>query len=248
MTRVGLVTDKVSYVGGAELTAQAWVRSAPEGVEIVPCPVGQVEDDCDVYVVGNCVTYPLSALKPLDGRVVKYWNDTGPWVKPEVREFLDRQVQVCCSPLQADHMRLKAHVIPPPVDINRFAEAAASMNGSRAGLVSVGCWHNPAKAPHRVLEWANGEPVAFYGNGVCAPTTSTWVDPKELPQVLAKYRTFVFLPTMIEPFGRVVVEAWAAGCEIVINNLVGAQWWIREHPDKLLTAAEDFWGLVLEHA
>ena len=59
------------------------------------------------------------------------------------------------------------------------------------------------------------------------------------------YERFVFLPTVIEPFGRVVVEAWAAGCELVINDLVGARYWIEHDPDRIRTAGTDFWELVL---
>jgi glycosyltransferase involved in cell wall biosynthesis len=53
------------------------------------------------------------------------------------------------------------------------------------------------------------------------------------------------LPTVIEPFGRLVAEAWAAGCRIVTNDLVGAKYWIQNDPDAIETAAEDFWKLVL---
>jgi glycosyltransferase involved in cell wall biosynthesis len=66
-----------------------------------------------------------------------------------------------------------------------------------------------------------------------------------MPALLARYETFVFLPTVIEPFGRLVAEAWAAGCRIVTNDLVGAKYWIQNDPDAIETAAEDFWKLVL---
>jgi hypothetical protein len=39
-----------------------------------------------------------------------------------------------------------------------------------------------------------------------------------MPALLAQYETFVFLPTVIEPFGRLVAEAWAAGCELVVER------------------------------
>jgi len=42
-----------------------------------------------------------------------------------------------------------------------------------------------------------------------------------------------------------VVEAHAAGCSIITNSLVGSRHWIREEPDKLETAGEDFWRVVL---
>jgi hypothetical protein len=66
-----------------------------------------------------------------------------------------------------------------------------------------------------------------------------------MPALLARYKTLVFLPTVLEPFGRVVAEGWAAGCEIVTNGLVGAAYWIEEDPDAISTAAEDFWRVVL---
>jgi glycosyltransferase involved in cell wall biosynthesis len=66
-----------------------------------------------------------------------------------------------------------------------------------------------------------------------------------MPALLAQYKTMVFLPVVLEPFGRVVAEAWAAGCEIVTNGLVGARYWIEEDPKAIETAGEDFWRVVL---
>jgi hypothetical protein len=51
----------------------------------------------------------------------------------------------------------------------------------------------------------------------------------------------VFLPTVIEPFGRLVAEAWAAGCEIVDERARRRAYWIEENPEAIETAAEDFW-------
>jgi hypothetical protein len=96
-----------------------------------------------------------------------------------------------------------------------------------------------------VARWAEGNGgVDFYGGGAFAPAGSREIAPEGVPAILARYRTFVFLPDVIEPFGRCVAEAWAAGCQIVTNGLVGAGWWIRERPENLRTAAADFWGAV----
>jgi hypothetical protein len=214
MTRVGWLADEAGYVGGAELTTQEFREAAPEGVEIVDCPPGAVVKRCDRYVIQNCVTYTLKDLDRTDYKptTVKYWHDVGPHLQPGVREWLDAVTkQVCCSPVQAEYMGIDdATLIPPPVDLARFEQAAASMNGGRSGAVSVGQWRNYA-----------------------------------MPALLAQYETFVHLPVVIEPFGRLVAEAWAAGCGIVTNNLVGAKWWITENPDALYTAGEDFWRTVL---
>lgn len=248
MTRVGWLADVPDLPGGAEYTQAEFRAAAPEGVEIIDCPAGEVIPDLDRYVVHNCVQYTLDDLLATGGApVVKFWHDVGPWIAPEVREWLDREATpVCCSPIQAEHMGIEAHLIPPPVDLARFAKAAESVNGSRAGNVCVGSWRNYGKAPHKVAEWgAQNGGVDFFGGGFLAPPGATEVHQDAMPALLASYQTFVFLPMVIEPFGRVVAEAWAAGCQLVVNEHVGAAYWITENPEAIETAGEDFWKVVL---
>lgn len=248
--RIGWLVDRASYIGGAERTQDEFRAAAPDGIEIIDCPVGNVDPDCDRYAIHNCVSYALDDLKVTKGKpTVKYWNDIGSWLKPGMREFLDRHATpICCSPLQQDHMGFsKAHLIPPAVDLDPFRQAASRTNGNRSGAISVGSWRNLGKAPHMVVEWgARNGGVEFFGDGPFAPQGSRNVDYRSLPILMASYETFVFLPNVIEPFGRAVVEAWAAGCGLVINNLVGSKWWIMAKPDALETAAEDFWAVVLD--
>lgn len=255
MTRVGWLADPIVTLGGAELTQAEFLAAAPEGVEVIPVHPGDrpgdVDVTCDRYVIHNCLSYGIEDLEMVEAAgvpVVKYWHDVGPHVKPEVRYWLDRNTtSICCSPLQADVMGYDdvAH-IPPAIDLNRFASAAADADPERKGAVSVASWANPGKAPHQVAEWgAQNGGVDFFGGGVCAPQGSREVAQATLPLLLANYKTFVFLPTAIEPFGRVVVEAWAAGCEVVTNGNVGARYWIEENPEGLETAAADFWKAVL---
>jgi glycosyltransferase involved in cell wall biosynthesis len=248
--RIGWLVDDPIATGGAELTQAEFATAAPEGVEIVPCPAGDIDTSCDRYVIHNCVKYTLDDLHKIEGKpTVKYWHDVGPWLQPECRAWLDENARpVCCSPIQAEHMGLtNAAHIPPPVDLARFSAAAATVNGDRAGVVSVGSWRNFGKAPQRAAEWAeaNGVRLDFYGGGPLAPPGCQEVPYDQMPGLLAHYTTFVFLPTVLEPFGRLVAEAWAAGCEIVTNGLVGAGYWISENPAAIETAADDFWNLVL---
>lgn len=247
--RVGWLADQAPG-GGAELTQLEFRAAAPDDVEIVTCLPGLVDQDCNRYVIHNCVNYSASDLAIIAERpAVKYWHDVGPWVKPDVRELLDAHAQaICCSPAQATHMRLPAaKLIPPAVDLGRFTDAAQAVCGERTGAVSVGSWANHGKAPWRVSEWGktNGD-VDFYGTGELAPTGCAAVRYEDMPELLARYRTFVFLPTTLEPFGRTVVEAWAAGCELVTNRLVGALHWIESDPDAIERAPVDFWSTVLE--
>ncbi|HVJ27566.1 MAG TPA: hypothetical protein VM493_08475 [Vicinamibacterales bacterium] len=247
--RIGWLADHSDHAGGAELTQMEFAAAAPEGVEIVPCNPGAVVKGLDKYVVHNCVTFTLKDMLRLGDRpTFKFWHDVGPWVDENVREWLDENAQpMCCSPMQAEHMGLDAICVPPPVNLERFEDAAANVNGARTGTVSVGSWRNYGKAAHKVVEWADqtGTKVDFYGAGPFAPLDSEEVAYDDMPTVLAAYERFVFLPVVIEPFGRLVCEAWAAGCELVVNGHVGARYWIEEAPDKLETAAEDFWQAVL---
>jgi glycosyltransferase involved in cell wall biosynthesis len=144
-------------------------------------------------------------------------------------------------------MGLEAQCIPPAVDLGRFAEAAEHVNGSRAGAVSVGSWRNHGKAPHKAAEWgARNGGVEFYGAGPMSPPGCAEVPYDQMPALLASYETFVFLPTVLEPFGRLVAEAWAAGCRIVTNELVGAGYWLRENPEAIETSASDFWQIAVQ--
>jgi glycosyltransferase involved in cell wall biosynthesis len=245
--RVGWLADVPDLPGGAEFTQAEFKAAAPEGVEIVDCPPGNVDPSCDRYVIHNCVQYSLADFNwPGYRPVTKFWHDVGPWIQAEVREWMDTNATyICCSPLQAEHMGIEAHVIPPPVDLERFSRAGARVNGHRVGAVCVGSWRNYGKAPHKVAQWAaQNEPVDFYGGGFLAPPGSEEIAQEKMPDLLARYSTFVFLPTVIEPFGRVVAEAWAAGCAIVTNELVGAAYWIQENPEAIETAAADFWNVV----
>lgn len=233
--KVGWLADDPGYVGGAELTQAEFRRAAPEGVEIIDCPPGAVLGGLDAYVIHNHTTYSLADI-PV-GRCIRYHHD--------LRLQLDFDAtHIFCSPLQRAEKNMKGEVIPPPLSLIRYRDAAESAS-QRAGAVCVGSWVNPAKAPERVAEWAadNGG-VTFYGSGPFAPPGSIAVPYEQMPEVLARYKTFVFLPTVIEPFGRAVVEAWAAGCEIVTNALVGARHFIENDPAALDTAAADFWAVV----
>lgn len=234
--KVGWLTDSLEPPGGAELTQAEFRAAAP--VEIVDVLPGQ-DVEADVYVVHNCMSYPPETVEMLRGKkVYRYHHDVRP-------QLPIKAGHIFCSPLQRDRMGMKGKCIPPPIPLERF-RAASEAAESRSGAVCVASWANPAKAPWRVSEWANGNGgVDFFGEGPYAPAGSVALAYEQVPEVLARYRTFVYLPTVLEPFGRAVVEAWASGCKLVTNGLVGAKYWITEKPEALETAAGDFWEIVL---
>ena len=110
------------------------------------------------------------------------------------------------------------------------------------------CWLGSAlhagKGLLQAFEWAEAnEPVDFWGalpfgrRSRARMRVKGPVPPDHVPDdPAAATERFVFLPTHAEPFGRAVVEAWAAGCELIVNRNVGALHWL-EHPTALESAA-----------
>lgn len=209
------------YTGGAELTMAEFEAAAPAEVEFVT-------EDPDVTVVGN-FTHPHPAF---EGRVVQYHHDMQ-------HPALDA-THIFCSPLQRERLVLEGHVIPPALDLERFR---TSTNGHRKGNVCIGRMAY-GKGLELLADYT--EPVDVYSSVPCrSQGNARYLGPtSDVAETLSHYRTFVFLPQAIEPFGRAVVEAWAAGCDLVINRNVGARYWIEENPEGLRTASKDFWEVV----
>ncbi|MDP3938743.1 MAG: hypothetical protein Q8R92_11505 [Deltaproteobacteria bacterium] len=242
--KVGWLSDKSEYTGGAELTASEFRAAAPEGVEIVDCPPGEVVPELDTYVVHNCTTYGEYPERT-DGPVARYLHDLR-------GGFNEGDELIFCSPAQQDRYNLGGHLIPPPLDLQAFRPARQQPTEiKREGACCVGAFMNPGKGGHLVSEWADrNEPVDVWGFGPFMPAGPNIrnrgrAKQNELPTILQRYERFVFLPPALEPFGRCVVEAWAAGCELIVNSNVGARWWIENEPEALETAGERFWEVIL---
>jgi glycosyltransferase involved in cell wall biosynthesis len=244
-------------LGGAELTQREFRQAKPKGVSTVTVKPDQLEKlrDVDVVCVFNSVHYPEQTVSALAGkRVVRYFNDVAPHGDPRLTRWLIANADcVFTSPLHLERFpwinghKPSTHLIPPPVQLDRFREAF-KRHSQRAGAVALGPWMNPGKAPHRAAEWAaqQGVQIDFYGGGPFAPPGSQPLAYEQVPGTLARYEWFVHLPAVLEPFGRTVVEAWAAGCKPVVNGLVGAAYWLERDRDRLETAANDFWEVVTD--
>lgn len=241
--------------GGAELTMEGFAARCPAEVAFTDL------EEAETVVIGNCVQFgPDLIPKLVDKRVIRYHHDLARHESPVLRAWIDENAEhVFTSPLhrhrygvQWDHGTRDCHVIPPALDLDRFRpNRQARRHPDRAGACSVASWQNPGKGGQLVAAWAaeNG-PLSVFGDGGFLPSgpNTVWhgeVEQVELPQILQGFERFVFLPLAPEPFGRCVVEAWAAGCELVVNENIGGLWFIREHPEKLESAGEDFWGLIL---
>lgn len=245
--KVGWLADDTGYIGGAELTEKEFRHAAPEGVEVVDCPPGGVVPGLDRYVVHNCVTYTAADLEPMgQARCVKYVNDAWPIGDAELRDELLYGPLIFTSPLHLERFPWpvesdEVHIIPPAV----LSSFEPQPNGSRAGNVCIGRMAY-GKGDQLLAEYP--EPVDVYSSVPVRERGSIRFKgvTRDTPKTLAHYERFVFLPTALEPFGRAVVEAWAAGLEIVVNGNVGSRYYIEEDPQALETAAERFWRVVLD--
>lgn len=234
--------------GGAELTMDELKAEAPENVTLTELA------DAETVIVGNCTLAQPDLIPSLMGkRVIRFHHDLARDENAVVRSWLDDNAEhVFTSPIHRDQYGLDGELIPPSIGLEAFKpNRQTRRHVKREGVCSVGSWQSPGKGGHLVAEQAVRSKVEIdvYGSGGYPPVGPGVkhhgpVDHSALPGILHRYDQFVFLPVAIEPFGRCVAEAWAAGCEVLTNENVGAQWWIENEPDKLYVAARDFWKLV----
>jgi hypothetical protein len=255
--KVGWIAHDPGYVGGAELTQAEFRAAAP--VEVVDIPPDDLSaaEDCEAVVVHNCVTYPPETIEALQGkRVVRYWHDLSRHGSTALREWLiANATHIFTSPLHLARHDVEGvwPTIPPAMDVARMRPTRqVRRNGHRSGTCCIAQWRNPGKGGLLLADWArrNG-PVDVYGDGDFIPHAPNLIhrgslDPARVPEVLWGYERFVFLPLEPEPFCRSVVEAHFAGCEVITNELIGARYYLEEAPERLASAAEDFWALVAE--
>lgn len=247
--RVGWLHDNPGYIGGAEMTQAEFRAAAPDNVEVIDCPPGNVTPDLPTYVVHNHYGYSAEDLDNLSGKVVRYYNDLRPLrVEPDVAIF--------CSPGQQERMNVDAseqRCVPPAANYSAFKpNRQQRRNQERKGAVSIAQWRNPGKGGQYVAEWARAgdEDIDVFGPGPFKPEGlgiryHGELDQAAVAQTLWEYERFVFLPFEFEPFCRSVAEAHFAGCDVVTNRLVGAAHYLENDPLALETAARDFWRVVL---
>lgn len=238
--RVGWLHDDPGYVGGAELTMREFAAEAPADVELVPCPPGEVAQGLDCYVVGNCQLYGAADVPK--GPVVRYHHDVS---TAAFDHALEPRLHLFTSPQHYEYMphtKGVCQVVPPALDLAPY-RAVADSKGEGAccvgrmaygkGLGMLGELERPIDV-YSTVPFQSFDQVRY-----CGPA-------EDVPAVLAGYEEFVFLPLAPEPFGRAVVEAWAAKRNLLVNRNVGALYYLQHAPEELDGAAEEFWRLVCE--
>lgn len=265
--KIGWLQQRGPVKGGAELSCGALRDNVPDWAELIYCPPNKRPPrDIDVFVVQNSTMYGAQwieelALKP----VIRHIRD--PWFagSAQLRRWLldNSEKLIFSSPIQRDELherypfdRAKSLCIPVPVNLEPF-KSAAKPPEEREGAIFVGRCDVYKGAPW-IVDWSirTGEPLTMVGDsnymrfGALPPWIkfAGQVPYEKMPEILGSAKTYIAHPFWCEAFGRSVVEAWAAGCELNVQGKVGAMWWIENEPEQLVYewAISNFWEVVRE--
>lgn len=177
-------------------------------------------------------------------------------IKPIVKEaFINSMMNIYVSPLHKDIVNkvlnfnddIKSYVLKPLIDTRQFCARNIDRDIEYlfVGVISEAKgYYNLKQLPYR-------EKIVFVGD----------IHPKinldfgkymgklpyaEIPNLMNRAQNFVFLPRWPEPQGRVVVEAALMGCNLIVNENVGAITFPFDlaDPNNYKDSADAFWDEI----
>lgn len=254
--KVGWLVDRGLPRAGMILSVEAFAAACPGNYTLIPCPAHKrPPDDVDAFILhGDLYNHRWAEVigdKPLMA------HRHGGWIAgdPRFRRWvLDHASLITFnSPKQRSLFRYKitapVDFVPLPVDVSRFI-AAASMRQKRQGTFHLGLIM-PAKGISYTVDWAmrNSRRVDFYGEAPHPGMLDTIAPPslyfgpvgyEGIPTLMANYADFVFMPHEDDLYARVVVEAHASGCNLILRGDEEALWnWL--DLDACQEAPQIFW-------
>jgi len=164
------------------------------------------------------------------------------------------------SPLQIEVMESlvetrRSFPVKPLIDTEKFRDAnlVRDIPYLYVGTICEG------KGVFNIMDWAkenNIDPVdiAFVGDNISGVDLSLMgfqyvpkLPYEDLPEVFNRTVNFVHLPRLPEPQGRAVVEAALCGCNLIVNEHVGATSFDFDisNPKNIDNAAQEFWEDIL---
>ena len=222
------------FAGGAEMVDFDMVAAAPEGVDVVWVSPDRWREalDADRIVVTGTDLLSEEALRTVGERLPLVWvhheQDRSPG-----RAFLFGNADpfVCMSDLHADveaaWCGVRAEVCNGWIDVSSIGPAA------KEGHALWAARRHPQKGLLGARMWAARQGVKL--------RELSDVPRQQVLDEMTVARWFVFLPTRLDACPRTLIEAEAAGCEIVTNGNAG-----RRQPGDLvevMSAQRDrFWG------
>lgn len=208
----GLLSGR--HAGGAEMSSEEMMDQRPEGVELMLLDSRhdwRRARDADVTVVAATELLPDEALPELAALEPVLWLRSPQ--RPAVRELVERSA----LPVWASHEMARSH----GWRLDDYEVCSAPLD---PGLVPRGVPKEPFALWAARDIWHKGRGAAREWAAGCGVDLVELSDaPREVVlEHMARARWFVHLPTgFVDPCPRTVIEAEIAGCELVLNDLVG---------------------------
>lgn len=253
-------------LGGAELTGRELVTAGKQlGFNVRELTPRTVASEGDWLILNNIRTFPLYQIQQmLNCRFLYFCHD--PLVLPIHQQLFSLAKHIFFySPAQQDFYlqrfyidRDKVSICPAPIEAAQFYKNTQEPKEDFAvALTDVAV----NKGINNLVEFARKNAslrIELYGKLVDLPEEPLPANLQykgilpypEVPQVLARAKYFVHLPNWLECFGRSVAEAYLSGCELKVNQNIGAfscplSWNDREElSQQFAQIPQMFWNTV----
>jgi len=232
-----------NLAGGAEMTDQTLLESAPVDCKIITSDKWQEAMDFDQIVIAGTdllSPYAMTQLAKRKPVVAVHHLQT----RTSERQILlsSASTLICHTP---KHLELELSWTSPkqstwvisPHDVSQFTAKPKEDFALWAARL------HPQKGPNEAMIWAsqNSIPLLMMYDKARA----------EVLEAMSRAKHFVFLPTGFDAEPRTIIEAVLSGCQVHTNELAGISsipnWDDPETMAELVTNSKDlFWNTVLQ--
>jgi len=150
--------------------------------------------------------------------------------------------KIVCKILEINHE--KCFVLRPIIDVNKFKNKnnERGITNLFVGVISEAKGYNSMKREYFDKD------ITLIGKSTIKEEIKfgNWLGEikyDEIPEYMNKAKNFIYKPRWPEPQGRVVVEAALCGCNLKLNDNVGASSFDFDisNPENYVGAKEEFW-------
>lgn len=265
-------TIKEVPAGGAEIT-DSWILKAASilsyNVSVIR-PVDlrtDVLDSCDLVIFSNNYDFTSAARSEIMRRkpYIVYSHDSGRWMdvlRSNSNMFENALGSIFLSPLHCDTFNRylgntnKIFCIPPHISLD-FKDKGLNRENR---IMFVGNIHDGKGIPD-IISFAKENSninIDFYFNRGQSGLLSDlkrlrnchligYVPKEKIYENYNKYKYFIHIPRHYESFGRAVGEAFLSGCNIIVNDKVGAcsyNWDYKLFRENTATSHFLFWETI----